>query len=167
MADKELIIEEKFENTGVFDFKEFYKYAHSWLKDEKYDVTEEKYSEKVSGNTRDITIEWSATKTLSDYFKVDIKIEFTIEKLADVEVEIDGERKKMNKGKVAGKIKGNLIKDHDSKWETSPSMRFFRDVYNKYIIPARVSNMEEVVRRISISFKEELKAFLEMSGRRK
>lgn len=167
MAEKDKVIEEKVDHSGVFDFKSFYSYAHSWFKDEGYGVVEEKYSEKVSGNSRDISIEWMASKKLSDYFKIEIKIEASIDGLTDVEVEIDGQRKKMNKGKIGLKIGGTLIKDPESKWDTSPFYRFLRDVYNKYIIPGRVDSMEGIIKGVVINFKEEIKAFLELSGRRK
>ncbi len=166
MSEKEEIIDERLGHSGIFDFVSFYKYAHSWLKEENYGVNENKYSEKVSGNARDILIEWLATRRLSDYFKIEIKIEFEIDKLSDVEVEVDGERRKTNKGKIGMKIRGVIVKDPDSKWDTSPFYRFMRDIYNKYIIPGRVYKIEERIKSTVREFKEELKAFLEMSGRR-
>ncbi len=166
MAEKEQIIQEKLDYSGIFDFKSFYSYAHSWFIEENYGVVEEKYSEKVSGNSRDILIEWMASKRLSDYFKIEIKIKFEIKDLTDVEVEIDGQRKKMNKGKVKGDIKGLIVKDPDSKWDSTPFSRFMRDTYNKYIIPGRIRSIEGIIGHAVTSFKEELKSFLEISGRR-
>ena len=166
MAEKEQLTQEKFEYSGIFDFKAFYSYAHSWFIEENYGVVEEKYSEKVSGNSRDILIEWLASKKLSDYFKIEIKIKYEITGLTDVEVEIDGQRKKMNKGKVKGDIKGLIIKDPDSKWDSAPLYRFMRDTYNKYIIPGRINAIEDRIRNDVRTFKEEIKAFLEMSGKR-
>src|SRR3989338_466352 len=166
MAEKEQIIREKVDHSGVFDFKGFYNYAHSWFKEENYGVVEDKYSEKVSGNNRDIKIEWSTTKKLSDYFKFEIKVEFEISWMSDVEVEIEGQRKAMNKGKVSVEIKGSLVKDPDSKWDSTPIWRFLRDIYNKYVIPGRIENMENILEGDVRDFKEELKAFLELSGRR-
>lgn len=167
MAEKEELIKEKLDHSGIFDFKAFYSYAHKWLLDEEFGVVEEKYAEKISGtNTRDIDIEWVAKKKLSDYFRIDFKLEFEIRGLTDVEVEIDGERKRSQKGKVSLTIKGALIIDHQNKWETPPFYKMMRDIYNKFIIPARVEEMREIVRRNAISLNEEVKAFLELSGRR-
>lgn len=166
MAEKELLIREKFDHSGVFDFKGFYSYAHSWFIDERFGVVEDKYSEKVSGNARDLLIEWTVTKKLSDYFKIEIKVKFEISGLTDVEVEIDGERKKMNKGKVATEIKGSIVKDPDSKWDSTAFYRFLRDVYNKYVIPGRIKGIEYIIEGDVRTFKEELKAYLELSGRR-
>ncbi|MAG38252.1 hypothetical protein CMI45_02615, partial [Candidatus Pacearchaeota archaeon] len=111
MAERDMLLKEKVDHTGIFDFKGFYRFAHTWFKDEGYGVDEGKYSEKLSGNSKNLTIEWKATKQLSDYFKIEHIIRFTIENLTDVEVEVDGEKKQMNKGKVEMEIKANLVSD--------------------------------------------------------
>src|SRR3989338_3408616 len=106
MAEKDQITKEKVEHSGLMDFKAFYSFASSWFKEENYDLEEEKYSENVSGNAKNINIEWKATKKLSDYFKQEMKIKFEVKELVDVEVEIDGKKRKTNKGKVLVEIKG-------------------------------------------------------------
>ena len=167
MAEKDLITKEKVEYSGIFSFSGLYGFVHSWLKDqEDYIVGEDKYSEKVSGNSREISVEWSANKRMGDYFKSDIKIEFKVTDLTDVEVEIDGSKKRMNKGKVAVELKGALVKDYSSKWEDKPMNKFLREVYNKYIIPQRVDNMEGKVAGDVKTLKEEIKSYLEISGKR-
>jgi RNA-splicing ligase RtcB len=166
MADKVVVIKEKMDHSGIFDFKGFYNYAHSWFVEEGFGVVENRYSEKVSGNSRNIMVEWMASKSLSDYFKVQIKLKLEINELTDVEVEIDKERKKMNKGKIKLDATGTLVFDHENKWENSALSRFFRDVYNKYVIPGRVVDMQGLVVGSVANFKEEMKAFLELSGQR-
>lgn len=166
MADKDQIIKEKLDHSGLFNFSSLYNYAHSWYKNEEYGVVEEKYSEKVSGNTKSLLIEWKASKRFSDYFKIEQKIEFEISDMSDVEVEIDGKKSKMNKGKISIEVKGVLVRDPDSAWDAKPFYKFIRDVYNKYIIPGRVDFMEDKVRSDVKDFKEQLKAFLELSGKR-
>ena len=167
MAEKDQVTKEKVENSGLCDFKGFYSYAHSWLKEENFDVEEEKYSESIAGNARNINFEWKAAKTLSDYFKHEIKLKFAVRDLTDVEVEIDGKKKKMNKGKILVEIKGTLIRDPESKWDITPWYRFLRDTYNKYIVPGRVQSHKDNLISDVITLKEELKAYLELSGRRK
>ena len=167
MSEKDLVIKEKVEHTGIFSFSGLYSFAHSWLKDkEDYGVVEEKYNEKVSGEKRDIKIEWTATKRMGDYFKAEIKLEFNASDMTEVEVEIDGQKKKMNKGKVSIDFKGALIKDHQSKWEDSAFNKFLREVYNKYIIPQRTEGLEFKVVGDTKSLRDDIKAYLELSGRR-
>ncbi len=166
MTELDLLIVEKVDFSGIFDFSGFYFFAHTWFKDEGYGVDETKYSEKVSGNSKDIIIEWRVTKTLSDYFKITYKIKFIVEKLTDVEVEIDGKKKNMNKGKIEVEVKGALMRDPESKWDKTPMMRMWRDIYSKYIIPGRIDQWRNEVRDDAQRFKEELKAYLELIGKR-
>lgn len=166
MADKYVITKEGLEHSGIFNFKEFYEYAYRWLKEESYGVVEEKYSEKVSGTARDIKVEWKAGKQISDYFKVDISIKIEVEGATDVEVEIDGTRKKMNKGRIKLDVKGTLLRDPESKWDSSPITSLLRGVYNKYIIPSQIDAQEDNVKKDVEDFKESLKALLELQGRR-
>lgn len=166
MAEKDLTIKEKVESTGLFDFPALYSFAHSWFKEARYGVNEEKYVEKIKGNKKDINIEWKATKDVSDYFKFEHIIKFELRNLSEVEAEINGEKKKMNQGKIEIEISGALIKDKDSKWDTSPFSRFSRDVYNKFIVPSRVNELKNELSDDVRNFKEEIKAFLELTGRR-
>ncbi|MFH1425596.1 MAG: hypothetical protein ABIG28_02605 [archaeon] len=166
MAEKEMAVKEKVGNTGLFDFAGLYRFAHSWFRENEYGVNEDKYVEKVKGNKKDIRVEWLAMKDVSDYFKFEQKIIFSISGMAEVEVEIEKEKKKMNQGNVEVEITGTLIRDKDSKWDTSPFSRFMRDVYNKFIIPSRVDEIKNEIRNDVKSFKEQLKAFMELSGRR-
>lgn len=167
MAEKDQVTKEKVEHSGIFDFKEVYSFANGWFREEGWDLEEEKYSEVVSGNKRTIKFDWKATKRLSDYFKHEIKCKFEVKDLEDVEVEIDGKKKRTNKGKISIEIKGTLITDHENKWEVTPFYRFLRDIYSKYVVPARIESHQGKLVSDVISLKEELKAFLELTGRRK
>ena len=166
MADKDQIIKEKAEHRGIFDFPAFYAYANATLTDWGYSVVEEKYSEKVSGNSREITVEWKATRGLSDYFKIEVFIRFVLRGLTDVEVEMEGKKKKMNQGTIEAEIKGSLIRDPESKWESTPFYRFLKDLYVKYVIPARIDTAQDEVRSDVQTYKEQLKSFLALSGKR-
>ncbi len=166
MSEKDQVSKEKLEHTGIFDFKAMYSYAHRWFAEQGYGVTEEKYSEKSKGDSRDLIIEWKVTKDLSDYFRFEYKIKFEIEGLSDVEVEIDGQRKQMNKGKVVVEITSTLVMDKDAKWETTPFSRFMRDIYNKYIVPSRVEAMRQLLLSKGNGFKDDLKSFMNLAARR-
>jgi len=167
MVEKDQIIKEKLDHSGIFDFSELYGFMHTWLKDNLYGVNEERYSEKVSGTGRDISFEWKATKLITDYFKIEHTIRVEVTGLTEVEVEIDGKRKKMNKGKIAMEIKGVSIKDPANTWdETKPFYKFLREAYDKYIIPARVKGIADKIENDVRAFKDEVKAYLELSGKR-
>ena len=165
MADKDVIIQEKVEKTGIFSFKDAYAYAFDWFKEEDYGLVEEKYQEKVAGSEREIAIVWKATKKVGDYFKVEMGVEYEVSNLVDVEVEIDGKKQKSNKGRIVMKIKGVLIKDPDSDWDSSPFNKFIRGIYDKYIIKKTIGNMEDKVSGDVQGFKEHMKTFFELTGK--
>ena len=166
MAEKDLLLKEKLIHTGIFDLGSFYNFAHKWFIDEKYGVDEDRYSEKISGDSRDLSFEWKAHKKLSDYFKAEQKLKFKISNVRDVEVEIDGVKKQMQKGDIELEINGNLISDPDSKWEKSPFYRMLRDIYGKYIIPGRTDLIKDRVKDDLRAFKDEIKGFLDLEGKR-
>lgn len=165
MAVKELVIKEKLEATGIFDFPGLYSTAHGWYKYEEYGLVEEEYTEKV-GATREIVFKWKATKSMSDYFNMEHSLKFEIRGLSDVEVEIDGKKKKMNKGTVVIEIKGTMVQDPDSSWETSPWNKFLRETYNKFIIPGRTQSVKDKIVGDVQSFKADMKSYLELSGKK-
>lgn len=167
MAEKDQIIKEKLDHSGIFNFAELYSFMHDFLKDSLCGVNEEKYSEKVAGSARDITFEWKATRKLGDYFKIEHTIMVVVTGMTDVEVEIDKKKKKMNKGKIAVEIKGVLIKDYKNYWsEANPILKFLRETYDKFIIPKRVDSMENKIEKDVRDFKDEIKAYLELTGKR-
>ncbi len=168
MVEKDTIIKEKVKHTGLGDLKASYKYAREWLDKEGYTIVEDNYSEKVvEGNAKEIEIEWTAWKKITDYFKITIKIKWKILKMTEVEVEIEGKRRTMNKfGEIALELKGILEKDYSSKWEVSPFTKFFKEIYHKYVIPQRTEEREKEVRDIVQDFKEEMKAYFELTGRK-
>ena len=112
-------------------------------------------------------IEWKASKKLSDYFKIELGMKYNVSKMSEVEVEIDGVKKKMNKGRVIIELKGTLIRDPESKWDANPLYKFFREVYDKYVVPQRVDASRDKVMSDVITLKDSIKAFLDLSGKRR
>ena len=167
MAERDLIIKEKVKYVGYADFKNLYSYAHDWIKGEQYILTEDVYTEKVKGNGKDLEILWTATKKITDYFKIELILKWRIFGMEDVEVEVDGKKKKMNKFVELGiEIKGSLFKDYGNQWNKSATTRFFKELYHKYVIPARTDQMKVRVEEDVQNFKEEMKALLELTGKK-
>lgn len=167
MGEKETLIKEEVKYSGLGSFKDAYAFAHSWLKESGFGITEDAYSEKIKGNEKDIDVSWNCSKKLSDYFKALLAIKISAKGVTDVEVEIDGKRKQMNKfGEIKISIKGTIERDAGNKWGGTSMQQFFKDTYHKYVIPQRVSEREDAVVSIVQDFKEQMKTFFELSGRR-
>ena len=167
MVEKDTILKEEFRYDGIADFKKFYEYAHNWLKDEDYLINEEKYEEQLKGDAKEIRIKWVCNKRITDYFRIAIELKWQLLNMREIEVEIDGKKKKMNRfSELKITIKGMLEKDYSSKWGATGFQKFMRGVYDKFVIPTRTEEMELKVREIVQEFKEEMKAYLELSARR-
>lgn len=167
MVEKDTIVKEKLKYAGLLDLEQTYKFTYEWLKREDLNVIEDEYSEKVKSNGKELEIKWTASKKFTDYFKVVLSLKWRILGLSDVEVEVDGKKKKMNKAAdFSMEFKGVLEKDYSNKWEGSAFNKFIKDVYNKYVIPQRTDQKEDQVRDMVQNLKEELKAFLELTGRK-
>ena len=143
MAEKDTIIAGKLKQAGDFDFNGFYEFVYDWLRGEDYDIGEKKYSEKVSGESKNIEIIWECYKKVSDYFKFMIKMDWNITGLKKIEVVKDGKKIKTNSGTIEIKFRAVLIKDYESRWENHPFWKFLRGFYDRYIIRTRVEQYEE------------------------
>jgi hypothetical protein len=166
MAEADKIFGTKVKYEGVFSFKDFYKFCYNWLVDETgLDITEKKYSEKIKGGVKDIDIEWEGVKKLSDYFMFSMKVEFKIIAMADVEINQNGVKMKSNKGEVGIKVSSKIVRDYDGKFEVSPTQKFIRAIYEKWIIKTRIDAIENKIIGDSDEFLGQAKAFLDIEGK--
>lgn len=166
--EKDKLLLEKLKYSGLGDLKSAYKFARDWFGEEGFGVIEEGYAEKISGSgSKEFEIKWVAAKKITDYFRITVKVKWIIIGVSDVEVEIDGRKKKMNKiADLTMEIQGILEKDYSAKWEGTGMQKFFQELYHKYIIPQRNEEKEEQTVETVQNFKEEMKAFLELTGRK-
>lgn len=166
-TEKDVIIKEELKYAGLGNFRDIYNFTHDWLISDNYKVIEEKYTEKIKGNEKELEIVWKAKKLLSDYFRSTIEMKWTIRNMTDVEVEVDGKRKQMNKfGYFKLAMKGILEKDVLSKWTGTAMQQFFKDMYHKYVIPQRIEDREDKIKDTVRELKDEVKAYLELTGLR-
>ena len=120
MAEKDTIFSGKIKQAGIFNFKEFYRFCYTWLVDEDYFVIEKVYSEKSNPDGKEIEIEWTALKKISDYFRLNLKINWRILGMTTVESQNEnGNKIKLNKGNIEIKVSAILEKDYENRWESS------------------------------------------------
>ena len=165
--EEEKIYGGKVSHTGVWNFKDVYKFCYAWLTEEEgLDLQEEKYKEKWVGNKRDLEIKWKAWKKVTDYFKFVIKTEYEIQKLEEIEIEENGQKIKTNRGKIKLIIKGYLQRDYDGKFEGNWLRKFTRAIYEKWVIRSRIDQFEEKLFGDCDKFLEQVKAYLALEGKK-
>ena len=137
MAEKDKVYKGKLKQTGIFNFRDFYEFLYTYLEDENYDIFEDKYSEKLKGDSKDIEIKWTATKEVSDYFKFEITAYWIVLGLKKVKVKRNGDEIIMDSGTIDIKFEAVLVKDWENRWESHPFWKFLRGMYDRYIIKTR------------------------------
>jgi hypothetical protein len=167
MAEKETVFSSEVKYNGIFSFKDFYKFCYDWLTEEVgLDVSENIYEEKLSGDSKDIKIEWAGESKLTDYFRFDAKVDIVVRNLTGVEINQGGRKVKTNKGDVKVKIKGILVRDYEGKFEATAFNKFLRSIYEKWVITSRVSQFEDKIVGSCDDFLGQTKAYLDLEGKR-
>tara|TARA_Y100000296_G_C5164136_1_gene253582 strand:+ start:1105 stop:1608 length:504 start_codon:yes stop_codon:yes gene_type:complete len=167
MAEKDTLISNKIKYNGIFSFKDFYNFCHKWLTEETgLTIFENKYEEKLEGDSKQIQIEWSGSKKLTDYFKFEIKVKFRITGLTKVEITQNGTKTQTNKGGVEIKADGIIVRDYEGKFETNAFKKFLRSIYEKWIITSRIEEFQGKIISDSDEFLSQAKAYLDLEGKR-
>ncbi len=167
MAEKDQIFSSKMKYDGIVLFKDFYRFCYDWLIDEtELEVKESKYVEKLKGNSKDIDIEWIGERKVTDYFKFQVKVNFRILGLKEIEINKNGAKIKTNDGSVEVKVTGTLIRDYEGKFETTTHKKFLRSIYEKWVIPSRIEQFEDKLISDCDEFLSQAKAYLDLEGKR-
>lgn len=167
MAEETPIFKGKLKHSGIFDFKELYKFCYNyWKENKEYLISEKTYSEKIITDGKEIEIEWETFKKVSDYFKLISKIKWRIAPFSVVEAERDGKKVKLNKGDIEISVESKLVRDYEGKWESSAFLKFSRGIYDKYIIKNKIDEMEDKIFGDSDEFLAQVKAFLALEAKR-
>jgi len=166
MPEKDILFKTKVKHKGIFDFAELYRILHEWLIDQGYDLNEKKYKEVVGARgTRELEIEWEALRKVSDYFRYLLEVKWHPIEMTDVEVEIEGVKKKMNKGQFEIEVKSTLIKDYEDRWASKPIIKFLRGLYDRYIIKDKIEQYETRLIGEMDEFVGQAKSFLALTGK--
>ncbi|PIU75648.1 hypothetical protein COS75_03250 [Candidatus Pacearchaeota archaeon CG06_land_8_20_14_3_00_35_12] len=167
MSEKDLIYEEKVKYAGIFDFKDVYQTAYTWLTDYQYWVEERTYSEKIKPNGKEVEIKWIAKRKISDYFRFFLKVDWHIVGMTTVEMtDESGNKIKMNKGQFEIKVSAYLEKDYENRWEGNAFGKFLRGTYDRFVIRSRIEQYEDKVAGELEEYVAALKSFFAIEGKR-
>ena len=168
MPEKETVFSSQITYSGIFSFQDFYRFCYDWLTEEVgMQIIEDKYSEKLAGDSKNINVTWRCEKKITDYFRFDAKVTFIVNSLKKIEITNGGQKVDTNKGMIRVRVEGILVRDYLGKFETSAFNKFLRGVYEKWIITSRVEEFKERIIKYSDEFLLQSKAYLDLEGKRK
>jgi len=164
MGHKEQVFKTEVEHDGIFDFKKLYNFAYDFLKSKNYDVVESSYAEKISGDSKEIDVKWEIEKKVTDYVKYIGKLKMTLKNLKAVEIQKNGVKENSNKGSIKVALNGEIETDYRGAWEGSPSLKFMRGIYDKFIVNKRVGQLTEGYASDLDDLVGQVKSFLVLEG---
>jgi hypothetical protein len=153
----------KVRQVSVFDMGELYKLMFRWFSQHNYDFQEKQFMQKqMTSGAKHLEIGWESAKKISDYIKFHIDVRFLVIGLDSIEVEVGNLKKKTNKGDCEMRFDGWLELDYESKWEGNPVTKFFRELYNKFIIRSRIEDYEAEIHEELYDLMNEVKSYLNL-----
>ncbi len=141
MPIKESIPETSTHHVGVFSLRQLQILIRSFLGDEEYFVFEPGYENKVGGDGAELVLELKADKKVDAYAKFIIEIKIVILEMNDVEVVRDGQKQKMQQGRVKIGISGEVELDYAKRFEKTSFLQSVRKVYHKYILNNKINKV--------------------------
>ena len=143
MAEKHLIVDQlKFGYEGLFDVKELYRLIDSWFYEKGWDKYEHTNQEQITPEGRQIRIVLEPWKSITDYYKIIIRIKAILTDVKDVEIEKEGATIKINQGIVRIIFDGYVLTDRKNRWTSTPFMWFLHIIFNKYIFKQHFNKAE-------------------------
>lgn len=167
MAEKESLFSSRIKYVGIVKFKDFYQFCYDWLTEELgMDIIEEKYTEKIKGEGKDLEIKWVGKKELTDYFRFDLKVTFKIYGMKKVEITEGNTKIETDKGDIRIKAEAIIVRDYKGKFEASGFNKFLRAIYEKWVIPSRIEEFKSKIIEDSDDFLSQAKSYLDLEGNR-
>ena len=77
-------------------------------------------------------------------------------------MEVGGVKRKTNEGDLEMRFDAWLETDYEGKYEGSPFLKFFRELYDYYIIRTRIQNYETQLHEEVYELMAEVKSFLNL-----
>ncbi len=146
MPEQRLIVDHlTISYSGIFNVTELYQLMDNWFREKGFDKRELRNQEHVNPEGKYIELELQPWKKVSDYVRHVIRILVRMMRVKEVVVEIDGKRKRMNKGKVFIIIDGLMYTDFEGRWEQRPFYFFMRTIFDKFIYKTYTGQMEDLM----------------------
>lgn len=164
---KTLRFGDSFQYKGLINSSELYKMIDSWLKRNGYDKVELWNYEEIYEDGKQLTLKLMPYKKISDYAKIEIRINGVFSGLTDVVVTRDGVKLKLQKGSVKFTFDTFLTTDYEQSWETKPLYYFFKVVAEKFLYRGILDRYEDVAQKDTDELKREIKSYLNMERFRK
>ncbi len=160
MTERNYVERSKIGEEALFDLDGLYKVMYAFFERYGYDWMEKDYHESKKGDNRKINILWWVERKVDDYTKFSMEISFNINAK-----EIAVKKERRYDGNIGISFDAFLENDYEENWSKSAGFRFFREVYDRFIIRGHFSRLEGDLKDEVHALVNEIKSFLRMHKR--
>jgi hypothetical protein len=136
----------KLSYEGLFDFADLMKTVINFYKTHGFGWFESQHNEVIKESGKDIFIHADNRHEINDYAKSRIVMYITVKDLTDVEIEKDGRKMIVNKGRVTFEFEAYVLTDYMGRYEKKAWMYFYRTMMEKFISVREIHRFKTVVR---------------------
>lgn len=160
---RNLTFGESFSYKGLIDVKALYRLIDKWFKEHGYDKFEVWNFEEVYEDGKQITLKLHPYKKLSDYVKVEIRINAILSKLKETVIEQDGVKISLMRGQAKFTFDTFVVTDYEGHWGNKPFYFFIKTLMDKFFYRSYTDRQEEILLSDKDKVKREIKSFLNMT----
>lgn len=119
---------------GIFSFSDVMKAIKKWLVDRDYEFNEPTHKWKVPAEGVEAEIKITGDRKLNEYVKYWITVGVKTWDMRDVEVVKDGQKMKLQEGKIAIEVGGKYDLDWQKRFGGSKFLQGLQDFMHKFIL---------------------------------
>src|SRR3989338_3993837 len=163
MVQRNILIDGKeVEYEGLMDARKLCSIVYHWFKEHHYNLVEAFNFEQIFEEGKQMEVKLAPFKRYDDYTKSEIKTTMVFSQLKEVDVDLNGVKRKLWKGKLMIKFTATLITDAHNRWNETPFLFFFRVLMDKFIIKSHVNRAEGECQSDCEALIDEVKSFLNL-----
>ncbi len=163
MVQRNILIDGKeLKYEGIMDARKLCAVIYHWFKERHYNLVEKLNFEQTFEEGKQMEVRLMPFKRYDDYTKSEIKVAMNFTQLKEVEVDLNGVKRKLWKGKVSIKFTATLITDAHNRWNEKPFLFFFRVLMDKFFLKNQISRAEGECQSDCESLIDEVKSFLNL-----
>lgn len=136
----------KISYEGLFDFADLMRTVKSFFNAHGFGWFESHHNEIVKESGKDIFIQADNRHEISDYARSRIMVHITVKNLTDVEIEKDGRKMIVNKGRVTFEFEAYVMTDYMGRFESKAWMYFYRAMMEKFLGVREMHRFRSLVR---------------------
>jgi len=146
-GERDLIVDHlKFSYEGLFNPAELYNLISSFFFEKGWDWYEKLNQELITPSGKQISIVLEPWKSVSDFYKLIIRVKLNMTDLKEVEVESEGTTLRLHHGSVKITFDAYVLSDRHGIWTSKPLLWLFTILSQKYWFKGHFNKMETWVK---------------------